>query len=157
MSSIDIMRFMQLLINVLQLAVVISTIYWTLLFASPNLILRKEEALSGSSSPSASKLMRIPMSMDIALHAVPAISLLLDFFLLERKYTPKQAAYGGFIVAAISGFWYAWWVEECAKYNGICEYMFLDAPTTCIHETRFQSLIPFSQSTRSTFASPSIL
>lgn len=65
--------------------------------------------------------------MDVALHAVPAISLLLDFFLLERKYSRKTAVFGGFIVAAASGLWYAWWVEECAKYNGICEYPKLPA------------------------------
>jgi len=109
------------------LAVVISSIYWTLLFASPHLILRKDESLDSepSSSSAAPQFTRIPVEMDIALHAVPAISLLLDFFLLERKYTTKQAVYGGFIVAATSGLWYAWWVEECAKYNGIFPYPFL--------------------------------
>ncbi|TCD60534.1 hypothetical protein EIP91_009930 [Steccherinum ochraceum] len=106
------------------LAVVISTIYWTLLFTAPNLILRAEEA-EPSSSTKTPQLSRIPVEMDVSLHAVPAISLLLDFFLLERKYTPKQAIYGGFIVAAVSGLWYAWWVEECAKYNGAFPYPFL--------------------------------
>lgn len=110
---------------------VISTIYWTLLLAFPQLILRKEEIFETafesepSSSAEAPHLARIPVKMDLALHAVPAISLLLDFFLFERKYTTKQATYGGFVVAAASGFWYAWWVEECAKYNGICESSFV--------------------------------
>ena len=101
---------------------VISTIYWTLLFTLPQLILRSEDS-EPSSSGAAPKLSRIPVDMDVALHAVPAISLLLDFFLLERKYSRKTAVFGGFIVAAASGLWYAWWVEECAKYNGICEYL----------------------------------
>ncbi|KAH8106738.1 FAR-17a/AIG1-like protein [Cristinia sonorae] len=109
------------------LAVVISTIYWTLLLAFPHLILRPD--MEGESEPSssskASQFARIPVQMDLALHAVPAISLLLDFFLLERKYTNKQAIYGGFFVAAASGLWYAWWVEECAKFNGIFPYPFL--------------------------------
>lgn len=108
------------LISSPQLAVVISTIYWTLLFTAPNLILRPDDS-EPSSSTKSPRLSRIPVEMDVSLHAVPAISLLLDFFLLERKYTRKQAIYGGFVVAATSGLWYAWWVEECAKYNGTCE------------------------------------
>ncbi|THH26947.1 hypothetical protein EUX98_g7242 [Antrodiella citrinella] len=109
------------------LAVVISTIYWTLLFVCPQLILREDESLDTepSSSVEAPTFTRIPLQMDIALHAVPAISLLLDFFLLERKYSTKHAVYGGFIVAASSGIWYSWWVEECGKYNGIFPYPFL--------------------------------
>lgn len=59
--------------------------------------------------------------MDLALHAAPAISLLLDFFLFEKKYSKNQASYGGFVVASLAGTGYGWWVEYCAKHNGTCE------------------------------------
>ena len=68
------------------------------------------------------ELVRIPLSLDLSLHAIPGVALLLDFFLFEVKYSKRYARYGGAIVAAVSGIWYASWVEYCASYNGTCAY-----------------------------------
>ena len=102
---------------------VISSIYWSLLLLFPSLILRPEESSGPEPSSSSETLSftRIPLEMDLALHAVPAISLLLDFFLFEKKYSKNQARYGGFIVTTIAAIGYGWWVEYCAQFNGICE------------------------------------
>jgi len=108
----------------LPLAVVITTIYWSLLLLCPSLILQKDEPKPSSSSE-ASTLSRIPLEMDLALHAAPAITLLLDFYLFERRYSTKQAIFGGLLVATIAGIWYASWVEYCASYNGVFPYPFL--------------------------------
>ena len=103
---------------------VISSIYWTLLLFFPTLILRASESgkLSATSSQQMPQLLRIPLSLDLALHAAPGTALLLDFFLFEAKYPKRQARYGGAVVAAIAGVWYAAWVEYCASYNGTCEW-----------------------------------
>ncbi|KAL4253887.1 hypothetical protein ABKN59_004196 [Abortiporus biennis] len=110
----------------LPLAVVISTIYWTLLLLFPHHILREEGPTSEpSSSSAASQLARIPISIDLALHAVPALSLLIDFFLFEKKYKKSTAIYGALTMAAAYAVGYGLWVEECAKANGIFPYPFL--------------------------------
>jgi hypothetical protein len=64
--------------------------------------------------------MRIPLSVDLALHAVPALSLLADFMIFEKKYSRNQVTYGAPLVAATFTVWYAWWVERCASFNGVC-------------------------------------
>ena len=65
---------------------------------------------------------RLPLTTDLALHAAPAISLIIDFYVLESKYSQFASRYGSWIVAAILGTWYACWVEYCASYNGMCAY-----------------------------------
>ena len=108
---------------VAQVAAVISSIYWTLLIFVPHLILRPKSAedLDMHSSGATDDLIRIPLSLDLALHAVPGTVLLLDFFLFERKYSKKHARYGGALVAVAAGSWYSWWAEYCAEYNGACK------------------------------------
>lgn len=106
-----------------QLAVVISTIYWTLLAFVPQLILRPDPAFTvPTSSSTVPPLIRIPLKMDLAMHAAPAISLLIDFVFFERKYGKREALYGATAVAAMAGLWYACWVEYCAQQNGVCTY-----------------------------------
>jgi hypothetical protein len=98
----------------------------TLLLAFPHLILPPVEVTSKpaepSSSPEAPQFYRIPLSMDIALHLVPAVSLLLDFFILERKYSAQQLKTQASLLAIAAGVSYATWAEYCASKNGACEY-----------------------------------
>lgn len=67
-------------------------------------------------------IMRIPLKTDLALHAVPAISLLLDFFFVERKYSRRQAVWGGIAMTVLACSAYAPWIEYCSKFNGSCEF-----------------------------------
>ncbi|KAI0692395.1 FAR-17a/AIG1-like protein [Cytidiella melzeri] len=103
------------------IAVVISSIYWTLLLLFPTLIVRAAEPgeLATSSSSEVPQLLRIPLGLDLSLHAFPGIALLLDFYLLEVKYSQSHARYGAAAVATLAGTWYGWWVEYCASYNKI--------------------------------------
>ncbi|KAI0082744.1 hypothetical protein K474DRAFT_1654899 [Panus rudis PR-1116 ss-1] len=126
--SVKILRGIKriLLMASLPLSVVISTIYWTLLLAMPHLILRPDSPVDSepSASSEAPGFSRIPLSTDLALHAVPGVALLLDFLLFEKKYSKKQVRYG-FVLMALVGTWYSVWVEHCAKYNGTFPYPFL--------------------------------
>lgn len=110
------------------LAAVISTIYWGLLLFMPHLILRAPE--QGEWQPNVPTddvpdLMRVPIKLDLALHAVPGTALIMDFFLFEVKYSKKTARYGGALVALLATVWYSCWVEYCASHNGIFPYPFL--------------------------------
>ncbi|KAI0810924.1 FAR-17a/AIG1-like protein [Irpex lacteus] len=109
------------------LATVISSIYWTLLLLFPSLILRAPEPgeFGPTSSSSVPDLIRIPLSLDLSLHAAPGVALILDFFLFEEKFGKRTARVGGAAVAALAAVWYGSWVEYCASYNGIFPYPFL--------------------------------
>ena len=87
----------------------------------PKLILRAPEVGEWGASSEAPDLIRIPLSLDLSLHAVPGTALILDFFLFEKKYPKSQARRGGAIVAIAASLWYSCWVEYCASYNGICK------------------------------------
>ena len=86
--------------------------------AFPHLILLEDpepSSVSGVAKPE-----RLPLHTDLAIHAVPAISLIIDFYLLEKKYAKNVSRYGALSLAAVLGAWYASWVEHCASYNGFC-------------------------------------
>jgi hypothetical protein len=105
-----------------QLAVVISSIYWTLLLVFPSLIIAKdprvaEPSVSGEAPPE----IRLPLKHDLALHAVPGLSLLLDFILFEQPYTGKIVTLGAPLVCLAYAVGYGSWVEYCATFNGTCE------------------------------------
>lgn len=102
------------------LAVVISSIYWSLVLLAPQLILM-ENPLSTEPSSAAPVMMRIPLEVDLALHAAPGIALFLDFFLFEKRYSKKQALYGAPTISILSTLWYSSWVEYFAKFNGRCK------------------------------------
>lgn len=120
-----------------QLSIVISSIYWTLLYAAADLILQKDgEPSSSSDSP---QFIRIPLRTDISLHAVPAITLLADFLLFERKYTKNEVLYGAPAVSLGYSALYAWWVEHCATFNnGRCK-----APLTRCLNLANRRLVPY--------------
>lgn len=103
-----------------QLSIVVSSIYWSLVTLAPNLILRSDP---GSTEPSSTgpSLIRIPLSLDLALHASPVISLLIDLFAFEAPYSKWETKYSAPAVASVFGVWYAFWVERCAGINKSCE------------------------------------
>ncbi|KAI0093546.1 FAR-17a/AIG1-like protein [Irpex rosettiformis] len=107
--------------------IVISSIYWSLLILFPKLILRAPEPgeLGPTSSGEVPDLIRIPLSLDLSLHAVPGLALILDFYLFEVKYAKMTARIGGAAIAALAAIWYGSWVEYCASYNKIFPYPFL--------------------------------
>lgn len=118
-----------LLMLTLPLNVVISLIYWSLILLLPAMILQKAKTLSDD-SPSSNAMIEmlfyIPLDMDLALHAAPAISLALDFFLFERKYSRRVTNFVAPLLALAYTAWYGWWVEHCAaKNNEIFPYPFL--------------------------------
>lgn len=108
------------------LSVVISTIYWSLLLFLPNLILRRESTnMESTSSTAVPKFIRLDLNVDLALHAVPALTLLLDFILFERPYSHNAARRGAPLLSVLAALWYGSWVEYCASYNGMFPYPFL--------------------------------
>jgi hypothetical protein len=97
---------------------VISLIYWPLVILSPQLILppASDSANTAEISP-----FRMPLWIDLALHATPALSILADFFLFESKYQWKDVQVGAPITTAAFALWYGLWVEHCGKINGVCK------------------------------------
>ena len=85
------------------------------------------------------------MELDLALHAIPGTTLVLDFFLFEEKYAKKQARLGGAAVAIAAGLWYSCWAEYCASFNGICESLSLvsDKSLSLICDALFTVPYPF--------------
>lgn len=123
-----------LLMLAMPLSFVVSSIYWSLLLFMPHMMLRPLDAIEGfiqpdelvpSSSNAVPQLLRIPLPLDLALHAAPAISLLLDFSFFEKRYGKKRAFFGGIAVCTVAAVGYATWVEYCASYNGSFPYPFL--------------------------------
>ncbi|KAH7889316.1 FAR-17a/AIG1-like protein [Phlebopus sp. FC_14] len=116
-----------LLMIALPLAFVVTSIYWSLYIFFPTLILRPEEPTGSepTSSSTAPKLMRIPLHIDLSVHAVPLITLLVDFFLFERKFAPRQTRMTAPAIVFVYGIWYASFVEYCSRFNGTFPYPFL--------------------------------
>ncbi|GLB35054.1 putative MFS general substrate transporter [Lyophyllum shimeji] len=114
-----------LFIVAMPLSVVISTIYWTLLLLFPTLILPPQP--SGSTpTASADLLLYLPLEIDLALHATPALTLLADFILFETSYSKRSLITTAPLAALLFGVWYSCWVEHCARSNGgIFPYPFL--------------------------------
>ena len=89
---------------------VISLVYWTLILLLPSLIVLSDD-------------LRLPLSIDLALHASPASALLVDFFIFDTKYEERELKYCVPFAATVFAVWYGLWVEHCAKNNnGICEW-----------------------------------
>ncbi|KZP24768.1 hypothetical protein FIBSPDRAFT_406409 [Athelia psychrophila] len=112
-----------LLMTSLPLAVVISSIYWSLLLLFPSLILQTNPNSEPSSSSDA--LVRIPVSVDLSLHAAPGLALLADFMLFQPKFSKNEARYAAPVLVTLLASSYGWWVEYCASINGTFPYPFL--------------------------------
>jgi len=116
------------------LACTISSIYWGLLLFAPELIVPRlatgpggipKAVLPGEPS-SESRLARIPLHLDLALHAVPGISMALDFFLFEKKYTWQQVYGQAPLILVLFLFWYGGLTEYLGYLNdGNFPYPFL--------------------------------
>jgi len=113
-----------LLMIALPLSFVISSIYWTLMLLFPHLILQLAEPTSADEAPA---FMMIPLSTDLALHLAPVVALVVDFFLLEKKFTAKESAKAP-IMVLIYGICYSCFVEYCTSKNGNWPYPFLNNP-----------------------------
>ncbi|WVQ77961.1 hypothetical protein IAT38_000042 [Cryptococcus sp. DSM 104549] len=128
LSAIKLLKRVFLLIS-LPVELVISSIYWGIILTVPHLMLPPAPDLASAPEPSSHgaepDLFRIPLWMDLSMHALPAVSLLFDFFLLERKYPKPFSTYGAFALAAVFGSVYGVWVEHCAGINGAFPYPFL--------------------------------
>lgn len=98
----------------------ISSIYWSLLLVFPHLILQAVPGQSEPSSQGIPAIAYVPLDIDLSLHAIPGLSLLLEFILFQDAYSPKVAAYGAPVVTLACTVWYGWWVERCASFNGAC-------------------------------------
>lgn len=94
----------------------ISAIYWTLLLSFPHLIARPV-----SSSPGAA-LLRLPLTTDLALHASPLVTLLIDFFAFESKFSETHVRRVAPAVIVAFAVWYALFVEYCSTFNDGCEF-----------------------------------
>jgi hypothetical protein len=68
--------------------------------------------------------LRLPLFIDLALHASPASALLVDFLIFDTKYEERELKYRVPFAATVFAVWYGLWVEHCAKNNnGICEWI----------------------------------
>lgn len=102
-----------LFIIAMPLAAVISLVYWTLILFLPSLIVQSDR-------------LRLPLSIDLALHASPALALLVDFLIFDIKYEERELKYRVPFAATVFAVWYGLWVEHCAKNNnGNFPYPFL--------------------------------
>ncbi|TXT13749.1 hypothetical protein VHUM_01116 [Vanrija humicola] len=110
----------------LPVEITISAIYWPLIIFAPALMLppKLDAAPGPDGTPPA--LFWIPLWMDLGLHAIPAASLIIDFFLLEKKYQPPTSTRIVTWLATGLGVAYGRWAEHCNKINGHFAYPFLD-------------------------------
>ncbi|KAJ9102343.1 hypothetical protein QFC21_002743 [Naganishia friedmannii] len=121
------------LLIALPVELTISTIYWGLILLAPSLIVPDMASFNNdttgppSSSSEAPQLLRIPTWIDVSIHGVPAIVLVIDFFIREKKYRAPVSTWGAIILSAIAGLAYSIWVEHCAAYNDRFPYPFLPA------------------------------
>ncbi|KAL7409267.1 FAR-17a/AIG1-like protein [Mrakia frigida] len=123
-----------ILLLALPVETVITSIYWSLILLAPQLILPPATPVEGEVQPEEPNLFRIPLSMDLALHAVPAVILLLEFFGWEKAYRGWRGSWGAAAVAAFAAVAYGTWSERCgARNNGLFPYPFLTFNT---YETR---------------------
>lgn len=116
-----------LFIVAMPLSAVISTIYWTLILLFPALILPLQHSGSTPPATSAERLLyRMPLSIDLALHISPALTLLADFILFEASYSKRSLTTTAPLAVVLFGVWYSCWAEHCARLNdGIFPYPFL--------------------------------
>ncbi|KAK4687737.1 hypothetical protein P7C73_g2395, partial [Tremellales sp. Uapishka_1] len=108
------------LLSALPVEITISAIYWPIIIFAPSLMLPSTEPSAESDG-----LFRIPLWMDLSMHAVPAIALVIDFFAIEPKFLPPVSNQYAPVLALSWGAIYSTWVEHCASINGRFPYPFL--------------------------------
>ncbi|KIY68120.1 hypothetical protein CYLTODRAFT_421881 [Cylindrobasidium torrendii FP15055 ss-10] len=118
-----------LMMLAMPLGAVVSTIYWSLLLFFPNLIMPNNMAASATEPSSMDAApFRIPLNIDLGLHALPGTALVIDFFLFEDKYTAKTVREYALLVAVGATIAYTSWEEYCSSINGSHPYPFLNVP-----------------------------
>ncbi|CAD6566640.1 MAG: hypothetical protein TREMPRED_002876 [Tremellales sp. Tagirdzhanova-0007] len=127
-----------LMLFAMPVEIVVASIYWPLVLFAPSLMFPSKPVDSATepSSQTADLLFRIPLWMDLSMHAVPALVLLLGksfhttvpryFFFVERRYTRPSSTVGAASLAVSFGTVYSLWVEYCATINGRFPYPFLN-------------------------------
>ncbi|BGP38322.1 hypothetical protein JCM10450v2_002268 [Rhodotorula kratochvilovae] len=93
----------------------VAALYWSLTLYDPSLL---SPAVAPGESP-----LRLPLSLDLALHALPALFLWLDFLFFSPPFPAR--AHPALIAATATGAYCAW-MEYCAKGNGRYPYPMLD-------------------------------
>ncbi|KAF9521183.1 hypothetical protein BS47DRAFT_18165 [Hydnum rufescens UP504] len=111
------------LMGSLALSSVVSTIYWSLIALAPNLILRPIDTDPTQQVP---RLGYLPLDVDLALHAAPAVALLLEFFLLERKYSAFDVTRVAPFLLFTYSTSYCIWIEYTSTMNKTFPYPFLN-------------------------------
>ncbi|EKM82775.1 hypothetical protein AGABI1DRAFT_68712 [Agaricus bisporus var. burnettii JB137-S8] len=113
-----------LLILSLPLNIVIASIYWPLILFFPAALLQ-EAAGTPASDAMVDMLVYLPLHLDLAMHAVPAVALAVDFFIYEQKFGRKSTILAPLLAFAYAIF-YGSWVEHCSsRNNGVFPYPFL--------------------------------
>ncbi|KAF8334045.1 FAR-17a/AIG1-like protein [Cantharellus anzutake] len=116
----------KLLMISLPVATVVASVFWTLNASAPHLLLPSESP-SASATPS---LIRAPLPVDLALHAIPSLAMVFEFFFREEAYTKYEIKKNAWVMAVSFTTWYSGWVEYLASINKRYPYPFLEAPVT---------------------------
>ena len=67
------------------------------------------------------RLAGLPLSTDLALHASPLLTLLIDFFAFEHKFSKEHVRKAAPLAVVGFSIWYASFVEYCATFSGFCK------------------------------------
>ncbi|KAF8311304.1 hypothetical protein DL93DRAFT_2157349 [Clavulina sp. PMI_390] len=109
----------------LPIASAVSSIYWSLIFFAPDLILPPAKPSPGQSA-SPINLAWIPLHVDLIVHLMPAVFLVLDFYLLENKFGSEDVGKWAPAMLMVFALWYSGWVEYLNLFNHRFPYPFLD-------------------------------
>ncbi|KAL7283526.1 hypothetical protein ACG7TL_002960 [Trametes sanguinea] len=95
-----------LLMIALPVAIVVSVVYWGLLLFMPNMILMSDpETTTPTSSSRVPRPEQLPLQVDLAIHAVPAISMFVDFYFFESRYSKAASRWGVLVLSAVCSIW----------------------------------------------------
>ncbi|CDZ98646.1 Beta-2-glycoprotein I [Phaffia rhodozyma] len=115
-----------LLLISLPVETVVSAVYWPLVLIAPFLLVPELNEDVSSFDPTVPTFIKIPIYIDLALHAAPGATLLTDFFFFEKPYLPPQSTTGALYATILLATGYASWAEWCAlQNNGVFPYPFL--------------------------------
>ncbi|KDN40424.1 hypothetical protein K437DRAFT_258649 [Tilletiaria anomala UBC 951] len=124
-----ILTFLKALTSVVAMPVetLVSILFWSIFTYDPNLLVPPIERYDPQSPGLAIKVpVKIPIEIDLALHAAPSLFLLVDYLVFSPPFfkSMKPAAVSTTLTIA-----YCVWVERCAFKNGHFPYPLLDPLT----------------------------
>jgi hypothetical protein len=95
-------------------------LYYPILLTRPELVLpHAEKSAAAASVP---RLLYRPLPVDFAIHAVPALSVLLDFLVFGTKFMRREVEVEASAYVFAFANWYACFLEWTASHNGDCEF-----------------------------------